>query len=544
MQLTDDPDFEANPVMASHPDGSVVVAWPRMPDNDDAMVVLQRLNKAGQKSWANDLVLGENTYDYTWPAVLPVENGNTIVIYYKEWGYMSAPNRIIYAQKIDSTGANVWPAKATLFNGVMPVYVHPSIASDGNGGVFVSWMYEKVANHLSSFVNHVSGDGTVTMSANGVEVSNNTNTLALEPSIGCDVTTQTAYIFWRETDLLQNYFGLYGQSMDIYGNLKWGTIGLQIEPIGNQNAILPTITGLPGGAIVAYQYDFAIGTNQGVKACRLDSSGTKVWSGSTRMISTAQSGKGGLVSGPKQNSQVIYTWSDDRSGGDQIFAQNLCENGEFGLISDSVVVYPDTLWFLTDNDVFIGKMFYIKNPHDYSVDIQYIQQEGFVRPDMLPWYTTPWYPSFPVNIAAGDSLGILVKWPLLDAPGAPDILYDTLNLNTINWYDHVILAVDSALIIMGTNEDESMQLRAFPNPFHDMMKIDLTSSRETSAEITVYNTLMQPVRTLFSGRLYQGVHHLAWDGTNAENTRVEPGVYLVTIRIDGGMKSFRVVKAG
>ena len=543
VQLSDDADFEANPVMAVHPDGSVVVAWPRMPNTGDNKVVLQRLNSAGQKTWTNDLTLGELGYDYTWPRVIPVENGNTIVVYYKEWGYFSAPNRIIYAQKIDSLGSNVWSTKPVLFNGVIPVYIHPQIAPDGNGGVYVCWMYERVSNHLSSFVQHVSADGTVTMENNGSEVSTNAGTLALEPAIGCDETTHSAYVFWRETDLNQNVFGLYGQRMDTVGNREWGNNGLQIEPVSTQNAILLTVTPLQGGAVVGYEYDFfGSGANQMIKACRLDSLGNKVWTGGTRIVSSHQSGKGNLTSGPKQNSQIIYTWWDNRLGGDQIFAQNLCENGNFGPVDDSFSVNPDTLFFLPTKYVQDSNIFYIVNPHDYSIDIQYIEQNGYISQGAAEWYTVPEYTSFPVNITAGDSLGIHVNWIfLLDSPDAGAFIYDTLHISTINHNGQVILAMDSSLIHTGINEPGKCNITTWPNPFAGSVNIGLNMDGETDAEIMVFNTLMQPVRSIFKGRLHIGANHLIWNGTDGNDNRVQPGVYMISIRTQSGQQTFRVI---
>jgi hypothetical protein len=541
IQLSNDPAFEVNPVMAVHPDNNVVVAWPRSVDNGDSKVVLQRLNSAGQKTWTNDLVLGEIGFDYTWPTVIPAENGNTIIVYYKEWGPYWAPNRIIHAQKIDPQGNSIWSPKPMLFNGATPVYVHPQIAPDGSGGVYVTWMYERVANHLSSFVQHVSTDGIVTMEANGAEVSTNGSTLALEPAIGCDGTTHSAYVFWRETDLNQNVYGLYGQRMDINGNRKWGNNGLQIEPVGSQNAILPVVTPLQGGAIVCYEYDFTAGNMQMIKACRLDSTGSKVWSSGFRTVSSAPSSKGYLAASPKYNGQIIYSWSDDRLGGDQVYAQNLCENGNFGPVDDSFNVYPDTLFFLLPQEIWEGKMFHIINPHDYSLDIQYIQQQGTYPPGLIPWFTEPWNMTFPVSIAAGDSFGVTVKWPVLDDLGSLNLIYDTLHINTINSAGHVIIVVDSTWIIMGINETGKWNFSAFPNPFIESLNIRLFIDGETDAEITVFNTMMQPVRTLFVGRLQKGNNHLTWDGTDANHNRVSPGVYLISVRTQTGQQTFRVI---
>ena len=146
-----------------------------------------------------------------------------------------------------------------------------------------------------------------------------------------------------------------------------------------------------------------------------------------------------------------------------------------------------------------------------------------------------------MNIPANDSLGILVKWPVLDESELITILYDTLHINTINHYGQVIIAVDSAMITMGMNEAEKLSFRAFPNPFNESLNIRLNPDRETDAKITIYNTLMQPVCTIFEGRLNKGNNHLTWDGTDTNHNRVSPGVYMISIRTASGQQTFRVI---
>ena len=70
------------------------------------------------------------------------------------------------------------------------------VAADGLGGAYVCWFYERVANHLSTFVQHVDQNGIVTMAANGIEASPNASTLHLEPAIACDTISHDLYVFW------------------------------------------------------------------------------------------------------------------------------------------------------------------------------------------------------------------------------------------------------------------------------------------------------------------------------------------------------------
>jgi hypothetical protein len=232
-------------------------------------------------------------------------------------------------------------------------------------------------------------------------------------------------------------------------------------------------------------------------------------------------------------SQVAFSqWSDYPSQNNQV---------SLGPVDDSFNVFPDTLYFLTEQEMTDGKMFHIRNPHDYSLDIQYIETSGTVYPFMYGWYTEPWYNSFPVNIAANDSLGITVKWPILEGLESITLYYDTLHINTINHEDQVIIALDSSLTWSGIKKAEKWSFSAFPNPFVESLNIRLNMDGETDAEITIFNTLMQPVRTLFDGRLQKGNNHLTWDGTDAIHNRVAPGVYLISVRTQTGQQTFRVI---
>jgi len=240
-------------------------------------------------------------------------------------------------------------------------------------------------------------------------------------------------------------------------------------------------------------------------------------------------------------SQVAFAqWSNDPEP--QVYARNLCEDGTFGPVDDSFNVFPDTLYFLTEQEMTDGKLFHIRNPHDYSIDIQYIETSGTVYPFMYGWYTEPWYNSFPVNIAANDSLGITVKWPILDGLESITLYYDTLYINTINYEDQVIIALDSSLTWSGIKKTEKWSFSVFPNPFTESLKIKFVMEEDSDTQILVFNTMMQPVCTLFDGRLHKGSNQLTWDGTDANHNRVAPGVYLISVRTATGQQTFRVIR--
>jgi hypothetical protein len=424
----------------------------------------------------------------------------------------------------------------------MPVYVHPVVAADGQGGVYVTWMHEPTASRLSSKIQHVNNAGVITMPVNGVELNTNPANMSLEPSLGVDLQDHSAYIFWRESNMLQTVFGIGGQRVDLQGNKKWGAYGKTFAPLGTTFASLMNVTGLDGSVILSYiDDDSGTATLDQIVARKVDAMGNEPWSGTTRFIASASSHHGHLISSPLHCGQIVYAWEDDKNGEQLIYAQNLREDGTYGPVDDSFTMTPDTLWFITDDDFTEGKTFYIHNPHSYSIDLQHIDVTGQPCTNCINWYTTPWYGGFPVTVGPGDSLSTLVRFYVLDR-SLMTFAYDTLKANTIGQESHVIIAVDSMKIIIGIEENTAIGLTAAPNPFSDRLRIRCSGDELEEATVTVRNSLMQPVKMIFNGKMNGTTLELTWDGTGDNGIRVGRGVYIITLQSPAGVKTLKVIR--
>jgi hypothetical protein len=212
-----------------------------------------------------------------------------------------------------------------------------------------------------------------------------------------------------------------------------------------------------------------------------------------------------------------------------------------GSPDDSFLLAPDTLWFITGTDFVYGKEFHIINPHDYSIEIQHIDQLGIPCSTCIPWYTLPNYPVFPVSIPANDSIPIVVKFLVIDIP-SETLCIDTLGISTTGFSGQVIIAADSTSMLIGLGESVTEQIIAAPNPFNDVLKINLGVTQESAVSVTVYNCLMQPVRELLTGKVTSSANSLQWDGTDAHGVEVSRGVYFISIRMASGLKTLKVVK--
>jgi|GEM_PF-1373083 len=470
VTLSNNGNFNASPVLAVNDDNSVVVAWPSASNTGgDNVVIMHKILPNGQPGWTQPVTLGETGFNYNWPRVLSVDGNRTLLIWYKEWGPSWAPNRIILAQKFNENGSPMWGAKKTLFNGVMPVYVTPEVTPDGDGGAFVAWFYELVINHLSTFVNHVDKNGNVTMGPNGTEASTNSGTLHMEPALSCDTATQDVYVFWRETSLNQSQNGVAGQRLSREGIRKWGSNGKTIVNLSGQQTSIINTSNVSAGAIVGYLYGSV--TSSEARAIRVDTSGNVVWAGSPKVVSNSPGGKDDLENGGLHNGQLVYAWTDSRNGQNAIYAQNLIEDGTMGPVTQAIEVTPDTLWFLTPDDILNGKPFFIHNPNAIMTDVQWVDPSGSLCPGLMPWYVDPQISQFPVSILPGETFTRTVKWDIPVERITGPVLFDTLNIRTITDSARVIIAVDSVLIITSVPQGEAMTIRIFPNPAKEILNI-------------------------------------------------------------------------
>ncbi|MBE0647828.1 MAG: T9SS type A sorting domain-containing protein [Bacteroidales bacterium] len=542
IQLSNDTDFDADPKLLATDDGGAYVAWPKAVDNGDSKVIVQRITASGQKAWSNDLVLGETGFDFAWPQIVSDGSGGAIVTLYKEWGPYWAPNRNILAQRFDEDGNALWPTYALLFTGgIIQSYVHQQAVADGAGGAWVCWFYEQTSGHLSTFVQHVDENAVVAFPLGGFEATTNMATLSLEPAMCANESTHDVYLMWRETNIAQSQYGLFGQRIDLAGSRLWGNNGKQFVPVGSQNPILINLSPLGSGGVVSYIYDAASGTNGAVRSIRFDDAGTQVWTTSPVDVSSVASPKGKLDAGNFLSGQMIVAWADGRTGNSDVFAQNVTEEGTLGPLSFEVTVTPDTLFFLTPESITDGVPFTIENTGGNPLDITYIQPYGAPVGNFTLWYISPEITNYPVPLNPGEELTETVYWIITDGyPGST--VFDTLEIQTTAGDFNLIIAVDSVHIWMGQEEMNTEEIRIFPNPFSQQVNVSMDIGSPTQCQVVIYNPQMKAVKTLLDRDITAGSIQLTWDGTDDAGTIQPPGIYYIRIQSNNGSTISKIIK--
>ena len=69
----------------------------------------------------------------------------------------------------------------------------------------------------------------------------------------------------------------------------------------------------------------------------------------------------------------------------------------------------------------------------------------------------------------------------------------------------------------------------YPNPFNNSTRIQFDIKKRVLMELTVCDITGRVVKTLFSGAINPGAHHLEWDGRNSAGEIVSSGIYFIRL---------------
>ena len=206
-----------------------------------------------------------------------------------------------------------------------------------------------------------------------------------------------------------------------------------------------------------------------------------------------------------------------------------------GYASDAVVD-PDTLIFLTAEDMVVGKSFNIYNFTEGDLVINDIEQEGY---NLFHWYIDPWNLTLPHAMAFGDtiSLNVKISMPVDNVLGY--LVVDTLDIITENGHLKVIIKVDSDLLSSLADpiaQSSSSRIESIsPNPFSSTTRISFSLNEALHASIIVYNLQGQIIREIADQVFSAGCHELIWDGRDGSGNRVSSGIYLLKLETDRGV---------
>ncbi|MCB0722328.1 MAG: T9SS type A sorting domain-containing protein [Ignavibacteriae bacterium] len=325
--------FQPNPKVVQTSDGNYVIAW--IWATNPQKIAMQMLNRGGVKQWGSGPIklAGGAGETFTYPALVPSDAGSVIMMWSKYTGsFISPGNYRLFTQKFNSSGSPVWNGtQDTVYHlGNVNGFYVPNIYSDGNNGALYCWQDDRNSTNLqSSFVQHFNSAGVPQFPVNGSEGSTEGAMNKFSPNVAYSSSTNETFLFWKETNSLQSMQGIYGQKFNASGVRQWTDNGKVFLPIGGTEVVTGLSTSLDTNIFVYYNMNLGSSTNN-ITAFKTGPSGAMHWGGIITPASSS-SGKGSLVGVVTGNGMSIVSWYDNRLDGGGIYAQNINQNGTFGV---------------------------------------------------------------------------------------------------------------------------------------------------------------------------------------------------------------------
>ena len=212
----------------------------------------------------------------------------------------------------------------------------------------------------------------------------------------------------------------------------------------------------------------------------------------------------------------------------------------FTTVYTNICAIPDTLWFLTPSDAFYGKITQIHNYTTGGINLEYIQQSG----ETWPWYVDSMsVSSIPHFMNPGDSVGIRVRLILPLGMDASMLYYiDTLDVTSSAGPQRIIIMINQDLMTSAPQNTPVAFLGPnFPNPFNAVTTLPVTLATQEKVTLEVFDARGLKIKTMVSQVCQSGVHNFTWDGTDARENRVMPGVYFFRLTTDNNVQTRRMI---
>jgi hypothetical protein len=240
-------------------------------------------------------------------------------------------NYDIYAQKIDSSGNILWGTNGVVVCNRATNQKNPKIVSDSNGGAIIVWE-DSASFYFDIYAQRISFDGIVQWAPNGIGICVVPNQQQ-NPTIESDVLGG-AIITWQDKRSNVDY-DIYAQQISANGTLGWASNGLvvcnaantqsnpKIEPDGNNGAIIGWI-------------DKRNAIDNNIYSQRINSTGNVLWTNNGVMVCGASNNQSALEMKYIGSTGVVYSWKDDRTSFNQIYAQLINLSGIEQLTSNGI----------------------------------------------------------------------------------------------------------------------------------------------------------------------------------------------------------------
>ena len=246
----------------------------------------------------------------------------------------------------------------------------------------------------------------------------------------------------------------------------------------------------------------------------------------------------GTISGIMPGDEVDYylyaaDWSGRQNMHPYIGKPDPHEFKPFGSQQTQLEMTPDTVLFLTYDDMWNGKELNIVNISSDIVKINDITEYG----SSIMWYVEE-MPELPYFLPENDTLKLNI---LCDIPVSflGELVSDTMFITTpMQTYEQLIM-IDEDLIA-ATIDKNIINFKVFPNPFKTNVNFNFYSDNDELTTLRMFDIKGQIV---FQSRtnMFAGNNSISWDGKSQQGADLPKGIYFYEIELGSKKEKGKVV---
>ena len=247
----------------SAPKGAVLV-WSDHNATTDDDIRAGRVDGNGMRPWSgNGVPVCVATGDQRNPDIVYAGGAQTIVV----WDDGRSPDRDIYAQKLNSSGAPQWLTDGLPVCRATGSQSLPAMLSDLAGGAFITWIDQR-SSPTRIFGQRIDAAGQPLWAVDGIPLCT-AGIAATDPKMMSDAAGGFV-VMW--TDIRNGNTDVYAQRVDANGNLLWLESGVPVCAAADaQNS--PVMATDATGMIAAWRDQRLGSTNNDIFANRIPANG-------------------------------------------------------------------------------------------------------------------------------------------------------------------------------------------------------------------------------------------------------------------------------
>lgn len=500
------------PLLISDSSGGAIIVW-RDYRSSLPGIYAQRIDANGSALWAaGGVAIGAAPGDEESRAIAPDGAGGAIIVWHDFiGGYLS-----VFAQRVNASGVVQWTPGGVLLCTAAGNQGNPRIISDDAGGAVVSWMDDRSGN-WDIYAQRVNASGSVQWSPTGVALCTANGDQGDGPIVSDGAGG--AIVAWY--DGRSSNPGVYVRRVNSSGTPLWTSNGVLLCTPTNDEASPQIASDGSGGAIVTWE-DYRTGTCQ-IYARRVNASGTPQWTSNGVLLCTVTA----LRFDPKIASDgaggAIVAWEEYRAGAD-VYAQRINASGALEWASDGVPICAtdDNQWSPQIIPDGVGEAIVTwTDDRGGSKDIyaQRVNASGGLEwtPDGVSLCTATGDQNNQQIVSDGAG-GAIVTWN--DArDDSADIYAQRINSDGVV----PLTGADVPTVSMSLHQN-------FPNPFNPSTEIRYYLPGGCSVALDVYGVDGALVARLTEGYRDKGSHVATWNGRDRNGRQVSSGVYFYRLR--------------